>query len=417
MSSSKKDDGKDKIGQQFGQVRHSIDVDGLNRYLSANVPAIQTPVTVKQFSYGQSNPTYILFDPKGTRYVLRKKPPGGLLSSTAHAIEREYRIIGALFKYNQTLPAGSPDAVPVPEVFCLCEDASIVGTSFYIMQFIHGRIFEDYRMLQLPSKAEREACWKSAITTLAALHRITPEAIGLGDYGGAKAFYTRQMKSLGKVSAVQAGITDKATGETVGAIPDIDSFLAWFGIHMPADENTIVHGDYKIDNLIFHPTEPRVIGILDWELSTRGHPLSDLANLLQPYSLPCDASSRGRINDPALWEQSRQAGSLLLALGGLSAADSPVPLEHDLLRTYCIHAKRAYPIPAWTAAKAWAWFRLAVISQGIAARNAQGQASSAQAKVYGSKFPVCAKAMFSVIESDSHDDDAAAAAGTPKPKL
>ncbi|TKY86907.1 hypothetical protein EX895_004195 [Sporisorium graminicola] len=392
----------DKVGQQYGEVRHAFDVSALNAYLTSSVPAISTPVTVKQFSFGQSNPTYILFDTQGTRYVLRKKPPGSLLSSTAHAVEREYRILKALHTYTASLPAGSSDGVPVPEVFCLCEDKSIVGTAFYVMQFIDGRIFEDYRFLQISDKEERRKCWLSAIDTLAALHRVDPAKIGLADYGKREGFYTRQMKSLGKVSTVQAKVEDKETGKPVGPLPGIEQFLQWFGRNMPKDENTIVHGDFKIDNLIFHPTEPRVIGILDWELSTLGHPLSDLANLLQPYSTPC--STPDRINDPALWTESRAQGSLLLSLGNLSPAQSPVPLESELIKHYCEQSKREWPIPNWTAAKAWAWFRLAVIAQGIAARNAQGQASSAQAKVYGSKFPLCAQNCFVVIDGDAQKE-------------
>lgn len=389
-----------KVGQQYGEVRHAFNVEALNKYLSTNVPAIATPVTVKQFAFGQSNPTYILFDRNDTRYVLRKKPPGSLLSSTAHAVEREYRILKAVHSYTASLPENSSDRVPVPEVFCLCEDKEIVGTAFYIMQFINGRIFEDYRFLQLDSKEERKKCWLSAIDTLSALHRIDPTKIGLGDYGKTSGFYTRQMKSLGKVSAVQAKVEEKdQPGKTVGDLPGIDKFLQWFCTNMPKDENTIVHGDYKIDNLIFHPTEPKVIGILDWELSTLGHPLSDLANLLQPYSIPCD--NPDSINNPSIWEKSRREGSLLLSLGNLTEQQSPVPLESTLIKRYCEQSKRVYPVPNWTAAKAWAWFRLAVIAQGIAARNAQGQASSAQAKVYGSKFPLCAKNCFVVIEGDA----------------
>lgn len=400
--------GEDKVGQHYGEVRHAFNVDALNKYLEAHVPAIAAPVSVKQFSFGQSNPTYILFDRNQTRYVLRKKPPGSLLSSTAHAVEREYRVLKAIHGYTASLPADSKDRVPVPEVFCLCEDKAIVGTAFYIMQFIDGRIFEDYRFLQLHDKDQRRKCWFSAIETLAALHRINPAAIGLGDYGKNTGFYPRQMKSLAKVSSIQAKVEQKdRPGETVGELPAIEKFLTWFTNHMPADENTIVHGDYKIDNLIFHPTEPRVIGILDWELSTLGHPLSDLANLLQPYSIPCRDPST--ISDPSLWEKSRNE-ALIISLGGLTPEQSPVPVEEVLIKQYCHQVGRAYPIQGWTAAKAWAWFRLAVISQGIAARIAQGQASSAQAKVYGSKFPLCAQNCFVVIHHDANQS-------ATKPKL
>lgn len=389
-----------KVGQHYGDIRQAFPIDALNTYLSSSVPSITTPVTAKQFSFGQSNPTYILFsssDPP-KKYVLRKKPPGSLLSSTAHAVEREYRILSAIGKYTNSLDQQSKDRVPVPEVYCLCEDKNILGTPFYIMEFIDGRIFEDYRFLQLKDKQEREKCWMSAIDTLAALHRIQPDTIGLGDYGKNSGFYTRQMKSLGKVSAAQSQVQDKESGKPVGPLPGGTKFLEWFEKNAPKDENRIVHGDYKIDNLIYHPTEPRVIGILDWELSTLGHPLSDLANLLQPYSIPCQLPNR--ISDPALWDESRREGSLLLSLGNLSKEVSPVPLEQDLLERYTRQVGREYPIQGWTAAKAWAWFRLAVIAQGIAARNAQGQASSAQAKVYGSKFPLCAQSCWTVIEGD-----------------
>ncbi|KAN0064201.1 hypothetical protein ACQY0O_003368 [Thecaphora frezii] len=387
-----------QIGQQFGEVRHAINVDALNHYLKTNVPEIAAPVDVKQFSYGQSNPTYVLFDQNQKRYVLRKKPQGELMSATAHAIEREYRILKALGTYNKTLPANSADAVPVPQVYCLCEEEGIVGTHFYIMEFVQGRIFDDFRMLQLP-KEERRQCWFSAMRTLAALHRLKPSQVGLGDYGKNRDFYTRQMKSLGKVSHVQAQAQDLKTGKPTGEVPGIDRFLQWFSKHMPADENTIIHGDYKIDNLIFHPTEPRVIGLLDWELSTLGHPLSDLANILQPFSLAC--SNPSAINDPDEHENARQRGELFMSLGDLSRETSPVPIKEELIRTYCQAVGRPYPIDRWEAAESWAWFRLAVIAQGIAARNAQGQASSAQAQTYGSKFPACAEAMFRIIEKSS----------------
>lgn len=388
---------KDKVGQHFGEIRQAFPLDSLNSFLRSHVPTISTPVSAKQFGYGQSNPTYILFDSNGAKYVLRKKPPGSLLSSTAHAVEREYRILKAVGSYTSSLPPESKDRVPVPEVYCLCEDKEVLGTPFYIMQFVDGRIFEDYRFLQLP-KPERREAWMSAIDTLAALHRINPKAIGLEGYGKDSGFYQRQMRSLGKVSAAQANVVDKETGKPVGSLPGGEKFLQWFGSNMSSDENTIVHGDFKIDNLIYHPTEPRVIGILDWELSTLGHPLSDLANLLQPFSIPCSVPQS--ISDPSLWEQSRREGSLLLSLGALSPETCPVPVESDLIKRYCQKSGRKYPVEGWTAAKAWAWFRLAVIAQGIAARNAQGQASSAQAKVYGSKFPLCAQNCFVVIEGD-----------------
>ena len=189
--------------------------------------------------------------------MLRKKPPGELLSETAHAVEREYRILKALGTYTASLPGGSnhPDAVPVPKVYCLCEDKAIVGTNFYVMEFVEGRIFADYRMLELPKK-ERVECWYSAMRTLAALHRLTPAKVGLEKYGKPADFYVRQMKLLGGISKMQAMAEDEKTGKQVGQIPGIDEFLSWFKSNMPKDENTLIHGDYKIDNLVCSNRNP-----------------------------------------------------------------------------------------------------------------------------------------------------------------
>ncbi|KDN53111.1 APH-domain-containing protein [Tilletiaria anomala UBC 951] len=338
----------------------------------------------------------------GKHYVLRKKPPGQLVSATAHAVEREYRILLAIGKHNQAAPIYGnmlhPDAVPVPEVYCLCEDNSVLGTPFYIMEFLKGRIFSDVRMLMLP-KEERAACWFAAIKTLAAMHRINPTAIGLDGYGKLANFYQRQLKSLGGVSVAQGKVKDKKTGKPVGPIPSFEDMAKWFAQNLPKDKNTICHGDYKIDNIVFHPTEPRVIGILDWELSTLGHPLSDLANLLQPFSLPCSTPSK--VSDPDELERSRQRGDFWLMLGNLTPAQSPVPVKEELLKEYCEAARCEYPIPNWTFCEAWAWFRLAVIAQGIAARSAAGQASSAKAKEYGSMFPIVADGALKIIKAST----------------
>ncbi|KAK0552810.1 hypothetical protein OC846_002761 [Tilletia horrida] len=420
----------DSEGQQHGKIRQPINEANLNTYLATHVPAIASPVDVRQFTYGQSNPTYILTDKQNARYVLRKKPPGALLSPTAHAIDREFRILQAVGKYNDSLPSSSSssasakpheDAVPVPRVFCLCTDSEVIGTPFYVMAFVEGRIFPDVRMLSMPSNEAREAAWKSAIRTLANLHRIDPVSIGLGDYGKRSDFYPRQLKALSTVAGKQAEAADKETGELVGPIPEFGQLTSWFSKNLPADENRIVHGDYKIDNLIFHPTEPYVIAVLDWELSTLGHPLSDLANLLQPFSLECTiprspvSELRKRLFDPeervnAVFER----GELILMLGGLEELEeqmqredpsgkskvSPVPGKTELIQTYCSQVGRPFPIPVWTYCEAWAWFRLSVIAHGIAARVAKGQASSAQAQLYASKFPEAAHSAAVVIERD-----------------
>ena len=221
------------------------------------MPSISLPIQTKQFKFGQSNPTYFLIDAKGIEYVMRKKPPGKLLSHTAHAIEREYRIIKAI---------GEHTDVPVPKVYCLCMDETILGTPFYVMEFIDGRIYSDVRLPDIKSEEERRECWQSAISTLAKLHLVDPIKIGLSDYGSHEDFYPRQIRSLGRVSQAQAKVS--ADAKTVGQISDIDWLLKWYERKVPTGELCVVHGDYKIDNLIFHPTESRVIGVLDWELST-----------------------------------------------------------------------------------------------------------------------------------------------------
>ncbi|CAD6955555.1 unnamed protein product [Tilletia controversa] len=376
-------------GQEYGKIRQPINEANLNEYLVKHVPTIAAPVDVRQFTYGQSNPTYILTDKQGARYVLRKKPPGTLLSPTAHAIDREFRILQAVGKYNDSLPSSSQsssskpheDAVPVPRVFCLCTDTEVIGTPFFIMAFVQGRIFSDVRMLSMPTYSLRAAAWESAIRTLANLHRIDPVKIGLGEYGKRSDFYPRQLRALSTVHGRQAEAEDRETGERVGGIPDFERLTGWFAKNSPADENRIVHGDYKIDNLIYHPTEPYVIAVLDWELSTLGHPLSDLANLLQPFSLDCSiphhpiSELRTRLHDPeermnAVFER----GELILMMGGLEELEERLEREGEE--------------------------RLSVIAHGIAARVAKGQASSGQAQLYASKFPDAALSAVNVIERD-----------------
>ncbi|KAF9188738.1 hypothetical protein BGZ49_003918, partial [Haplosporangium sp. Z 27] len=289
----------------------------------------------------------------GTKYVLRKKPAGALLSSTAHAVEREFKILKAL---------GEKSNVPVPKVYTLCEDSSLVGTPFYVMEFLEGRIFSDVTMQKLPFE-ERRLCWTSAIDTLAKLHKVDYVAIGLESYGKPSGFYRRQISSLTKVSNAQAEATD-SEGVKVGPIPGIEEVTAWFKEAEVKDSTTIVHGDYKIDNLIFHPTEPRVIGILDWELSTIGHPFSDLANLVNPYYTPSIE------------------GTVLGGLMGIPEKDLPIPPVNQLLERYCQQTSRPYPIENWMFCISFSFFRLSVILHGIKARVARGQASSAEAVFY-----------------------------------
>ncbi|KAI7902361.1 kinase-like domain-containing protein [Cokeromyces recurvatus] len=356
-------------GQSTSNIRegHELNHEKLEAYLLEHVSSFKAPLSISQFQFGQSNPTYLLKDGNQQQYVLRKKPPGTLLSSTAHAIEREYRILYAL---------GTQTDVPVPKVYVLCEDCDVIGTAFYVMEFLKGRIFEDCRMLDLPFE-ERKALWYSAIETLAKLHRVNFKAIGLEKYGRSSGFYDRQMKSLSKVSQAQGAVQDQDTKEVVGSIPRLNDMFQWFKRNQVKDQATIVHGDFKIDNLIFHPTDSRVIGVLDWELSTIGHPLSDLSNLLQPFYIP--------------------EGNNMLGFKD-SKEPLPVPGADELMAHYCSILQQPYPIENWLFAVAFSFFRLSVILQGIAARVARKQASSAQAKSYAARFKPVAKLALDIVD-------------------
>lgn len=238
-----------------GPVRQPIDVAALEAYISRSVPDIAPPLDVKQFGYGQSNPTYLLTSkPTGKRFVLRKKPPGKLVSKTAHKVEREYRIIHALRDTD----------VPAPRAYVLCEDAAVIGTPFYIMEFLDGRIIED-PVIPGVSAHDRSEMWSDAIRTLAKLHKVDAARVGLGDFGRPTGFYNRQVATWRTICEAQARVTDVDTGVEVGDLPHFADMTRFFedAARQPRDRGTLIHGDYKIDNLVFHKTEPRVIGILE----------------------------------------------------------------------------------------------------------------------------------------------------------
>ncbi|GAA5827977.1 hypothetical protein JCM5353_002856 [Sporobolomyces roseus] len=367
--------------QEYGPIRTPLDVPKLRAYVEGKVKGFQLQEPVYQFSFGQSNPTYLLNASNGKRYVVRTRPPGPLLSKTAHAIDREYRILEAL---------GKEGTVPVPKVYHLCKDESVIGRQWYLMEYLQGRKFEDVRMPEIETKEEREQLWFSIIKTLAALHSLDPQKIGLGDFGSTAAFYPRQIRSLSKVSIAQSSVVSKKTSEPVGDIPGIRFLLEWYSSNLPGMgksspqdggklEARIIHGDFKADNMIFHPTEPRVIGILDWELSTLGHPYSDLANLLQPFYVP--------------QQPDNSSMAYLKGLRDLSIRQLPIPDDRTLLKLWCQelgevdYAKEIEGNKAWEGCISFAFFRLAVITQGIAARFANGNASSAKAGEYAKIFP------------------------------
>jgi aminoglycoside phosphotransferase (APT) family kinase protein len=320
---------------------HALDTDRLTQYLSANLLGFQPPLTIRQFKGGQSNPTYLLTTP-AARYVLRKKPAGHLLPG-AHMIEREYRVIKAL--------EGS--AVPVPSVPLLCEDPAVIGTPFYIMDFLEGRVFRDPALPELAA-AERGAIYQAMGTTLARLHAIDYQAVGLEGFGKPTGYLTRQI----------ALWTRQYEAAKTHAIPSMDHLIAWLPRHVPAEEITAIsHGDYRLENLFFHPDRPEVLATLDWELATLGHPYADLAYNCMIWHLPHDTP-----NVPGL------LGRDLAALG--------IPSEAEYVAEYCAAAGLAR-IPDYNFYLAFAFFRFGAIAQGIYARWQAGNASAPNAEQVG----------------------------------
>ena len=323
---------------------HRFDEAVLADYLKKHLAGFSGKLSVKQFGYGQSNPTYFLTDAEsGRNYVLRKKPPGKLLPS-AHAVDREYRVIEAL---------GRTD-VPVPEVHLLCRDESIVGTPFYVMAHVEGRIFRDPMVPEAADAAERKAIFEAMIDTLTKIHLVDWEALGLADFGKPGNYMARQTGRWSK--QYLASKTDD--------IKSMDRLMTWLAENVPNDETTaIVHGDFRLENMIVHPTEPRVIAVLDWELSTLGHPLADLAYSCMGYHIPAGRNQR--------------VGFL-----GIDFKKTGIPAEDAFVASYCRKTGREN-IPDWTFYIAFSLFRIAAIVQGVYKRGLDGIASASDAKTYG----------------------------------
>jgi aminoglycoside phosphotransferase (APT) family kinase protein len=316
---------------------HRFDVTRLDAFMAQRVEGFEGPLSVEQFKGGQSNPTYKLTTP-ACAYVLRRKPPGKLLPG-AHAVEREYRVIDALGR----------QGLPVARALALCEDEAVIGTAFYIMEMVEGRIFWDITFPEV-SDAERPAYFDAMNATIAHLHTIDPEAAGLGDYGKPGNYFARQ---IGRWSKQYLGDVE------AGRLASMDRLVEWLPQNIPADEGgaRIIHGDFRCDNMVFHPSEPRVIAVLDWELSTLGHPLADFAYHLMMYRMP----------------QGMSAG-----LVGRDLAALNLPSEADYVSAYCRRTGRD-GIPDLDFYIAFNLFRLAGILHGIKGRIARGTAASAHA--------------------------------------
>ena len=328
-------------GSDIGAVReaHRFDEAKLATYLEGAIPGFAGPMEVTQFKGGQSNPTYLLTTPT-RRYVLRKKPPGKLLAS-AHQIEREYKVIEALARTD----------VPVAAALVLCEDAEVIGTPFYVMGHVEGRVLRDPQLPGL-TPAERAATYDSMNDVLARMHKVDVNAVGLGDFGKPGNYFERQIGRWSK----------QYEAARTGDVPAMDLLMAWLPAHIPeGDQVSLVHGDYRLENTICHPTEPRILAVLDWELATLGHPLADLAYNCMPY----------HIADPTM-------GSLK----GVDFAATGIPSEAEYLAAYCRRTGRQ-GIPHWEFYLAFSMFRLSSIAQGVYKRGLDGNASSDKATMYG----------------------------------
>jgi aminoglycoside phosphotransferase (APT) family kinase protein len=324
-------------------MTHPLDLpaESLANYLEANVTGFRGPLIATKFKGGQSNPTYRIDAASGT-YVLRRKPPGNLLPS-AHAVDREFRVLRAL----------QDTAVPIAKPLHLCSDPSIVGSMFYLMSFVDGRIFWDPSLPEM-DPPDRADIYTGIIDAMAALHTIDPVAVGLGDYGKPGSYFERQIKRW----------TEQYRASETRPIAGMDALIDALPARCPVDDGVVAlaHGDFRIDNLMFHPDEPRVVAIVDWELSTLGHPLADLGYFCMALRLP---------RNPAL-----------PGLAGLDRAAFGIPDEAALLARYSQVTGR--PIPAdWPFVLAFSFFRLAAIAQGVAKRAEQGNASSEQAMQAG----------------------------------
>lgn len=336
--------------------QHQIDEGALACWLETNVADYAGPLKVDQFKGGQSNPTYRLRTP-GRSYVLRRKPPGQLLKG-AHAVEREARVMTAL----------AAAGFPVPKIYGLCTDDGVIGSWFFVMDLVEGRIFWDASFAGVP-KCERAAYADAMNATLAALHSLNPVAIGLGDFGRAGGFVGRQ---IARWSQQYLG------DELAGRDPAMDRLIEWLPAHIPSgDETAIAHGDFRADNMIFHADEPRVLAVLDWELSTLGHPLADFAYHAMMFRMPPD---------------------ILGGVGGLDLAAMGLPDESAYVDAYCRRTGRQ-GIPDLDFYIAFNMFRFAAILHGIRGRAARGTASSADARTMGDRFNRVAQLAWQQVEA------------------
>ncbi len=321
---------------------HTLDTARLAEYLREHMPGFEGPLSAEKFAGGQSNPTFLLTAGSG-QYVLRRKPPGQLLKS-AHAVDREFRVMRAL----------RDTPVPVAKAYLLCEDDSIIGSMFYVMEYLPGRVFWNPALPEL-NNAERSACYDQMNQVLAELHKVNVDAVGLSDYGKPGNYFERQ---IGRWSQQYRA----SETETLAAM---DQLIDWLPANLPPDDGrvSIAHGDFRLDNMIFHPTEMRVIALVDWELSTLGHPLADLAYQCMQWRLPNGGDMSG--------------------LAGIDRKALGIPSEEAYVARYCERSGLG-GIDHWNFYLVFCFFRLAAILQGVKKRALDGNASSDKALKMGS---------------------------------
>ncbi|MBB3957198.1 phosphotransferase [Novosphingobium sediminicola] len=341
-----------------GAVRAALDEAALSDWMAQHIAGFSGPLTLAQFNGGQSNPTYRLSTPDA-RYVLRRKPPGAVLKG-AHDVLREARVQQAL--------AGSD--VPVARILGVCSDPAIIGNDFYIMEMIEGRVFWNAGFTDV-SVEHRAAYFDEMNRIIAGLHGVEPASVGLGNYGRPGNYFARQIARWSR---------QYLDDELAGRDENMDALVAWLpGAIPPGDETAIVHGDFRCDNMIFHPTQPRVLAVLDWELSTLGHPLADFAYHAMMYRMPPD---------------------IVAGLGGADPVPLGLPSEADYIALYCQRSGRT-GIDNWDFYLAFQFFRLAAIFHGIKGRVLRGNASNAQAQQRAGAFPRLARLAREAMEACS----------------
>lgn len=337
----------------------SLDLSILGPYLEAHISGFSNLKSACKFVDGQSNPTFLLTAESG-RYVLRRQPPGELLKS-AHAVDREYRVIAAL----------RTTSVPVATAYHLCEDKNVIGSMFYLMSFEDGRLFWDPALPDCEDNQQRSAIYTEMNRILAALHCVDIERVGLSDYGRSGNYFARQINRWSK--QYQASKTD--------VIPAMDQLIAWLPENIPADDGkvSLIHGDYRLDNLMFHARDNKGIALLDWELSTLGHPFADLAYQCMQLRISKD--------EP-----------ILAGLGGVDRENLGIPSEQEYVAQYC---KRCGidEIANWNFYLVFSFFRFAAILQGVLKRAIDGNASSTKAFDYGRLAPKLAKMAVELIDN------------------